>query len=481
MAAFAGGEVSGIVTLQRYLPDNSGETWWQGSGSVASDYYRYFSAPFSDETVDGFSAPGFALDVAEAANFNTNWNQTFASFPNYFLYDEGRISSNDVNDDNGNLIKGWRVPGSTDALTQGRGFLAHTPDEVTASMAGTVAPGDVTVTGIADGGFTQSGWHLLGNPFLSPIDGAAFLADNTAMLDESLYLLMAVGEYDDTWQSYVNGVSSPAGWDARVAVGQGFFVKRKSGASGSSVLFDRSNIASASFADPSFYRTQSGESRAVLRLRLVAPNGQSDETAAYRQQGARFSDFDPAYDAHKFGSNPGHWPTAFWLSESGQRLSINGVPEQAAGALAWSAWLPMPGAYQLQVAEALDEGEEAYLEDLETGETVRLQAGTVYRFTAGAPGLLQGRFRVHIGQLPDVQPEPTAVAYTSGGLLHVRLQGVREASVRLYDLQGRVAGQWKDVRQSGAWAIPGLKSGIYVAEIESEAGIQRHRVYWEGQ
>jgi hypothetical protein len=90
------------------------------------------------------------------------------------------------------LLKGWNVPtNGANGLIAGRGFLAHTADQVVATSTGTLHTSDVVVNDIEDGGETNSGWHLLGNPYAAPIDVATFLSNNSGVLDQSAYLLLA--------------------------------------------------------------------------------------------------------------------------------------------------------------------------------------------------------------------------------------------------------------------------------------------------
>jgi trimeric autotransporter adhesin len=159
-----GGSVSGNVTVQRHIKDNSGEVWGQSFNSTG---YRYLSSPINGLTVAGIT--GFTSEITDAAVFNTNWNQVMpTAFPNIFTYDESRITAS--TGDAGSFVKGWEVPtAATDVLPNGEGFILNIPTGNTVSFTGTLNDGDITVP-VTLGAETQSGWALLGNPYPSPLN-----------------------------------------------------------------------------------------------------------------------------------------------------------------------------------------------------------------------------------------------------------------------------------------------------------------------
>ncbi len=135
------GQVSGTVTMQRYLSNAFG--------------YKYFSTPFQNSTV---------ADLA--ANFELTDSET--GFPHLYEYIEDR------EDVNGNDLTGWQKYLDLAApLNPGLGYAINpsgVPDTLTLELSGIVNNGPINVTLENNKGKYTNGFNLVGNPYPSPID-----------------------------------------------------------------------------------------------------------------------------------------------------------------------------------------------------------------------------------------------------------------------------------------------------------------------
>lgn len=183
------GEVTGTVYMQRYLSSAFG--------------YKYFSSPFSDATVGQFSS----------------WLSSTGTIPNFFLYDEDHRHL-------GTDMTGW-TEYTSGLLSQMVGYAAN--------LGSVGAPATIVLHGNVNNGalsasldnnnrtYTQ-GFHLVGNPYPSPINWEASSGWTRTNIDNAIYFFNASGdEYSGSYSTYVNGIQTGSA-DPIIPAMQGFFV-----------------------------------------------------------------------------------------------------------------------------------------------------------------------------------------------------------------------------------------------------------------
>ena len=186
------GNVTGSVTMQRYLPSGYG--------------YKYFSSPFQAATVNEFSD-----------------DMTLSSFT-FYRYDESRTSSGWVSYNPPanilNPLEGYAVNFGSD------------PAAKTVDVSGVVNNGNLSVTLYNHNNTYTKGFNLAGNPYPSPIDWNAAAGWTKTNIDNALYYFKAstTDQYGGTYATYVNGISSDGIVNNIIPSMQGFLVHVSNGA-----------------------------------------------------------------------------------------------------------------------------------------------------------------------------------------------------------------------------------------------------------
>lgn len=166
--------------------------------------------------------------------------------------------------------------------------------------------------GTAQGGGSTNGWNLIANPFPSAIDWTSAGVTRTNV-ENAIY----VHDYiNGRYESYVDGVGINGGSNL-IPSSQGFFV-RANGASPSLTISETAKTTSS----PAF--TRQGVVANVLRMRLTAANGRSDESALRFDSRATLA-FDASMDAANFVGDAG--VDLATLTPTAEPLAIDSRPE----------------------------------------------------------------------------------------------------------------------------------------------------------
>jgi hypothetical protein len=294
------GQVSGYVTMQRYLSSGFG--------------YKYFSSPFQGATVNEFG---------DEVNLS-------AVFPLIYKYDETRVSSGWVayNASAGvlNPMEGYAVNFGTSAAT------------ITADVTGVVNNGSLSRTIYNNNNLYTKGFNLAGNPYPSPIDWDAATGWIKNNIDDALYYFKAgiTEQYTGTYSTYINGTSSDGSATNTIPTMQAFFVHVSTGTYPVSGTLAMTNsvrinnlshpfIKSASIYSKSY--NSSGSSRSFIRLfaRLGENPDSSDPMVIYFDEKAQ-KEFDSGLDALKLMNTDILVPNLYSVASDGAKLSINALP-----------------------------------------------------------------------------------------------------------------------------------------------------------
>jgi hypothetical protein len=331
-------------TVQRYL-----------LGDATNKPYHYISSPISG---------GSFNDIWTSGDYNVYW------------YDESVV---DVD-----LDVGWTriLSGS---LVNGRGYaIVSNYVDRTLNMDGvlnaaTVSPtvSYTATTGTYPNGDPQ-GWNLIGNPFPCAILASSFISDNTSDLDASY---QAVYYWDDangditrtadystrTSSSFATGSGAGSGDPGvNIPVGQGFFVKVKSGVT--SLDFNASQKAANSSAQ--FFTP---EHQTNIWLAVKGQEGLYNEIAITFSPDATKA-HDPYYDAVKLRGNPFIALYSFVEGCSDQYV-IQGRPYfDEDDVIPLGLFVAEEGDYQFSIKdkEGFPENTQIFLEDLYTGKITNL-------------------------------------------------------------------------------------------------------------
>lgn len=462
-------QVQGNVTVQRYLdPSLNG-----GLG------YRHLSAPVQNTTLDDLAVAGQFTPVVNPAYNTAAVPGTVTPFPTVFAYDQARVTASG-NPGATDFDLGWASPASTGtAMTPGVGYTVNLTGGLTLDFVGALNNGALGRAGLVRGSQTESGWHLLGNPYPAPLDWNATLTRATG-LENAVYVFKSSGTYAGSYASYVNGVGA-----ARyIGLGQAFFVRTASSATPGAMAFDNSTRLT-SYQNVTVQRgTQPAERRPLLQLDLVNTAGAHDAAYAYFEQGAS-AGFDARFDAHKLAAGAVPYLALLPAGLTAPQ-SISGLPALAGAEVAvpLGVWVPQAGTYTLRAEQLLNlpAGTHAYLRDAQTGTLTDLRQQPSYSCWLPAATYLTTRFSVVFGPQRVLGTAPAALSQQvalypnpARGLARLQLpaslrQPAAEATllnalgqtVRRYAL----AGQGPEAELS----LQGLVPGVYTLQLATPAG-----------
>jgi hypothetical protein len=398
-----GGVVIGNATVQRYLDPSLNP----GVG------YRHYSAPVSNTTLADLTTSGYTPEISQASAYNTSATPgSTTPFPTLFAYDQSRLAT--ATNNYTAFDKGFVVPTALSApMSVGRGYVAQIGAAQVVDFVGALTTGPQTLSLSRNAAGTpnaaDAGWHLVGNPYPSPLDfGRLAAGTDYTGLDASMYVFQSSGPYAGSYRAFVNGL--PAGGGV-VASGQGFFMRVSAGQAAGTLTFRDAHRLTSQAAPAAMYRPT--DLRPLVRLELRAATGPADVFYAYAQATAT-DGFDSQYDAQKLPN-----PTGLNLSSrasTAENLSIDGrAAFTAATALPLSVGVPAAGTYTLAAGQLdnLPVGLGAYLHDAQTGQAVALSLGSSYSFSvtaAQAQALLTGRFTLHFGPATALATASTQLA-----------------------------------------------------------------------
>ena len=392
------------------------EVWLPAYVTGSPVGYRHLGPPTSTATVADLGGGGFAPTCS--ATYNTSPTPgTVPPFPTAFTYDEARqlTAQNNLSA----FDKGWTAfTAVTNPLFVGQGLTGNMPGNRRIVFNGPLNNGDITLpltrhagpnTGPASSG-AWAGWHLVSNPYPSPLDWSLVPTTDRPGLDASIYAFEASGQYAGRYLSYTNGLGD---LDPVLAMGQGFWVRVSSGQTSGTLALKNPARRSEYVGHVSIIRRGSAP-RPTLRLALApeASPALADNLFVYVEAGAS-TGLDAQFDAAKMPNPNGLGLSA--TASTGEALAIQGLPALGNGTttVPLALALPAPGRYVLAVGEltAFAPGTRLVLRDQLLNTATPLTAATRYAF-ASAAAAVPGRFFLDLAPAgaPLASASPLAAA-----------------------------------------------------------------------
>lgn len=354
------GEVIGSVNMQRFIDPAFG--------------YKYLSSPFNASVVGNLS----------------DYIDLTASFPAFYKYDENRTDSQNRD------ASGW------DAYTTATAPL-NVMEGYAANFGNVSAPLIIQLGGTVNNGAYQKnlvnhnrkftkGFHLVGNPYPSPIDWNAPGGWTKNNIDDALYFFMTdnTDQYSGTYSSYVNGVSSADGGSSNIIPSmQGFFVHVSEPATGiypSTGTLGMTNEVRVNDFNQQFIKASENNKELIRISAGYIGEKNRDATVIYFQNTASAS-FEKDIDALKLLNTNKKVPNLYSISPEGKKLSINALPTvngKTADRIPLGLISENEGrmSISLQKVENLPESFNIYLIDEEKQVYVNLREQD-YEFSAG--------------------------------------------------------------------------------------------------
>ncbi len=420
------------------------------------------------------------------------WN-TANPYPNAFLYDESLISGGTagVGSLNGQSLNnasfGWETPNNlNDALFVTTGIALRVGSDETIEFTGDLRTADATRT-LSHGGQSESGWHLVGNPFMATLDWNALYEDaSTSGVEPTAYIFDANSAYSGVYRGY-NAATDAAVNDGgangvkNIAPGQAFFVRAMSG--GGSLTYKTSHTLSSG---TEFYRTTKNNWEGELRMKLADDNGNEDELLLYFIEG--MSAEKDLGDATKFFEHADGFPKLASKAFGKELMMDCRAPigtETQTFDLALKAG--KAGNYNLKVSEIVQFPleTEIVLEDLETGIRIDINQVKEYEFELAKGELAENRFRIHlkndrITSISEDLPETGISIFSHSNRIQINFTDLQSAksNIAIYDLQGRLLlAESNQQKTELTFDLP--KSGIFIVKVENAKGILTRKVYVE--
>lgn len=225
----------------------------------------------------------------------------------------------------------WYVK-SSGTLTNARGYSMYTNGSQTLSFSGKVNNGIIEYPNLtrqagsigtpfvppASQGTSTRGWHIVSNPYPSPINLKA--SELTAMgFNGQIQIWQPTSPSSGNW--IASDPLDPAGVD--IAIAQGFQIRKASVGGTANFTLSNSNRRSG---NPTFYKN--GPREHYLNVTLEANNSELDKTMVYFYAGAT-DGFDDELDANRLSAS---WniPLLYSVAD-GERMRYNAYEELQQG------------------------------------------------------------------------------------------------------------------------------------------------------
>lgn len=429
--------------------------------------------------------------------------------------------ANNGNGANGNISQGtWTNTPAT--MTSGIGYIIRGsssfgmgPTAINSVFTGVPANGLIQAT-VKRGAYTEADYlgangatisnlndnlNLLGNPYPSAIDAVKFLEDNKDFIEGNVKLWMHGSApssgvenpfygsftYNYSASDYVT-INATGSTDKDVKpiirAGQGFFVTMKDGPAGvAKVSFQNTqrNDNGNAYANNEFFRTTTETvERNRIWLDLVNANNIAETTLLGYVTGATEAK-ESAYDALA-----SELPMGIYSILADEKFVIQGrsLPFDTNDQVAIGYNVATAGTYKLALnfVDGLfaDAAQNIYIEDTTTGSIHDLKASP-YSFTTAA-GTFKTRFVLRYTYETLGMEDFTAneVKVYANESINVSTAHQSLQTVKVYDLQGRVLGAYKNINATtfSTYAIAKTQTALIVEVVLENGATQSYKVIY---
>jgi hypothetical protein len=376
---------------------------------------------------------------------------------------------------------------STTNFAVGSGYLIRMPntdpttnyDAGTATLAypgvftGTLNNGDVSVA-LTDGAAAGLRYNLVGNPYPSPIKMQNVVFDNTANIESTLYFWRKTNGSGTAYCSWVagatvgdsgtfttNGNAQSVDPSNSIQTGQGFFVEAKSLAT--SLTFKNSQRVANTTGQ--FFKTRQVAEASKIWLNATNVAGDFSQMAVTYFDGA--TNGVDAFDGKYINDSA----IALTSNVNGGEYTIQGRPAfDASDVVALNFKTDKAADYTIAIdhtAGLFASGQDVYLVDSKTGTETNLKTSS-YTFTA-ATGVDNARFSLKYQKTLKVDAstfnENSVRVYKNNGTVYVNSGKIAINSIQVYDVQGRLIAERKNVKSSAA-TLENLKANHQVVLVK---------------
>lgn len=378
------------------------------------------------------------------------------------------------------------VPTSTifDASNAGKGYLIRMPNDASAVTAtpfagvftGVPNSGPITLSGL-----TASKYYAVGNPYPSVLDAALFLAGNPNAVG-TLYFWRKTNGAANTFVDGTSTGTAYATWtgaggtasssvapnnivpSANIAVGQGFIVN-----TGTATSLNFTNTMRPNSSTATFLKTKATASPDRVWLNLTNATGAFSQALIAYMDTATLG-FDNGIDGEYINDSS----LALTSNIDNKEYTIQGRPTfDASDVVALNFKTAIAGDYTIAIDHfdgLFAAGQDIYLADSKTGAETDLKAGP-YNFTATA-GVDNSRFTLKYQKTLKVIDsdfnDNNVTVYSKNGTLYVNSGAIAISSIKVFDLQGRLIAEQRDVNSNTATISNLSANQALIVQVSSE-------------
>ena len=458
------GEVIGLVSMQRYLDKAFG--------------YKYFSSPFQNSVV---------VDFAPFMDFS----DPESGFPHFYRYEENRrVDSLDLD------ATGWEAyiePTNTLNVSEGYALNFGTSSAPqTIELIGEVNNGSIS-SGQLENNHREytKGFHLVGNPYPSPIDWNAANGWTRDNIDDGIYFFTASddNQYTGTYTAFVNDISTgdsnvDGSSENIIPSMQGFFIKVSDSDTQDLITgsFGMDNRVRTNNFNQEFYRSQITDQKSLLRLEAGFKGANRKDAMVIYFSSYATPNFEKEMDAHKLMNTDPAVPSFYNITTDKKELAINAIPfpeSRSYKKIPLGIKADQNGPMQINLAsiENLSPNFNVYLIDHTKSIGQNLSRDPEYTFNIKA-GTHNSRFELMFSEEEVPSPaiafnEPFDVKVENGNVvIELNLEESQQGVLRASTITGQIL-QIKQGRGKDQVIFDGITSdGVYI--INLQVGKERH-------
>jgi len=365
--------------------------------------------------------------------------------------------------------------GDSFTMNNGEGFSIKRSAAGNVAFTGTYTAAPVNLTTTQSSGAVGNDWNLLGNPFTSYIDIAAFITANTANFSgayQSIYV----------WDNSAGGgtgayVSKTTGY---LQPGQGFFVNSDAG---TSVTF--TSAMQSHQSGITFYRTNPTDFAINLRM----SDGTNLKSTEIVYENGKTTGLDPRFDIGSFtGENTSfNLYTELITNNSGVDFMRQSLPTSDYENMVIPVGINATAGTQLTfTADVVNipSGHMVFLEDRANNTFTRIdESNSNYQVTLNSDSNGIGRFYIHAStqrlKVDNVALQNISV-YTKNN--HLIMAGLPQGntSVSLYNILGKnILTTSFNSNGFKELTLPSLSKGVYIVQLATEKGNLNKKVIIE--
>lgn len=438
------GSINGNLIVQRFFP-----------ASALSTSFHYISSAVSNLSV--------AAELNELSLYGPNNGQVI---PHPLCLPTGVVSYSPYGNlfewrENANFLHscsqaGWFVRSSGN-LVNGRGYAAviNRSTDFILDVKGQAITGPVAYNGLSKTTAVGDGWHLVGNPYPSPIEWIA-----PAGFVGAAHFWQSSGSYTGTYQATLSNIG------ALIPSSQGFFIQNDGSGPANFVL----NNSDRRTGTPNFNR-QANWYDHILNVEL-ASNNHADRTTIYFATDPT-DNWDNMFDAQKKESRSDQ-PTLYTrIANYPKMVGINGLPKDDSKVVS----VPMgmlvgtAGTYTFTFTDMATFAASALiiLEDTKTGSLQNMRANDTYTFAATLADDPE-RFIIHFYPPASITSVDAGCDGISGivnlnlGLFNAGAAAFAWDSYTLTDANGNIVATKANV--NGSLSLNNIPKGSYTLTLD---------------